>query len=107
MCVTGRSQAIQADLLKRLTPCLPPFVPSHTAPPNRHGAQCRHPGKPARSSGCFDHARFNVQSSSGGHVHQRIESEQVDLAEHQIGDAWLSHAPKGCGAHWIPFLRPG
>lgn len=47
---------------------------------------------PSRSGGCFDHAHFNVQSCSGGHVHQRIESEQVDLAAHQIGDAWLSHA---------------
>ncbi len=32
MCVTGRSQAVQADLLKRLTPCLHPFVQSLTAP---------------------------------------------------------------------------
>ena len=46
----------------------------------------------AEPSGRLQHAQFDVHAGGGCHVHQRIEAEQVDLAAHQVGDAWLSHA---------------
>jgi len=49
-----------------------------------------------RRSGSFLHVHFNVQPS-GGHVNQRVEAKQVDLAAHQVGDTRLRHAEQPGG----------
>src|SRR6185437_14348217 len=40
----------------------------------------------------FQHAHLHVQTRCRSHVDQCIEAEQVDLAAHQVRNAWLRYA---------------
>ena len=39
---------------------------------------------------------FNLEAGSGGHVHERIETEELDSAAHEVADPRLGHAEEGC-----------
>jgi len=37
-------------------------------------------------------AQFNLKSDRGNHRDKRVKRKQIDLAAHEIGDAWLGDA---------------
>ena len=49
---------------------------------------------PATVSGRLAIAHVNVKPSGTGHVDQRVQPEQIDLAAHQIRNAWLRDPEK-------------
>jgi hypothetical protein len=47
---------------------------------------------------------FDVQAGRDGHVDECVQPEEVDLAGHQVGHAWLPHAEPASGFRWGPAL---
>ncbi len=54
-------------------------------------------------SGRLGHVNFDMEARGGQHVHQGVETEQLDLAPHEVGYARLRDANTLAARLW---LRP-
>ena len=60
----------------------------------------------------FDRRSFRLgqlnnwsHASRGGHIYQRVQREQVDLAAHEVGDTWLGDTEQLSGFCLRDLLR--